>query len=641
MTESQRVTTAAPTDRLPRPALPSPSNREFVLIAVLLVVVTAIMVALVAFGMDTLSSVRAYVGGEGRWSKAQKNAVHALGRFAATRDEGLYRTYLREIAVPLGDRLARLELEREKPDPGVIRRGFIAGGNQAADVPGMTRLFRRFRHVDQLQRSIAIWAQGDIEIARLQQVGEAMYAAAVRDDTASLRYQLEELDGVNERVSVLEDAFSRTLGEAARWVAALLFKVIVSVAALLVIGGIAVSRRMLGQIRASEAALKDIESAMLRAQKLESLGVLAGGIAHDFNNLLTVIIGHANVLRLDPALPSDLREGAGEIEIAATRAAELTTQMLAFAGRGRLVPGTINVNALVQDMAQLLASSVSKKARIEYALAAEAPTVVGDATQLRQIVMNLITNASEALGEREGTIRLTTGTMDATREYLAGSYLEEKMQPGRFAFVEVTDNGEGMDEATVRKIFEPFFTTKFSGRGLGLSAVLGIVRSHGGAIRVTSTPGIGTSIRVLVPPSDGLSPAATPPPALRDSGNKRNLVLVVDDEEAIRRMARGFLEPRGYQVVTTNDGIEAIEMFRQRGDEVAAVVLDITMPRMDGVAACRALRQLRAELPVVLSSGYSIDDLTAQLAGDPNTVVLAKPYTAEDLVRAVRTAMSV
>src|SRR5262249_16490473 len=248
-----------------------------------------------------------------------------------------------------------------------------------------------------------------------------------------------------------------------------------------------------------EEERRKVQVKLLHAQKLESLGVLSGGIAHDFNNLLVGILGNAGLALHELPENAPVRHTIAEIETAALRAAELTRQLLAYAGRGQSVVQRVSMAELVRDMANLLASAVGKTARLDYQLAEQVPRVEGDATQLRQVVMNLTSNAGEAIGGGSGTITLTTGEMQADRAYLAESQLGAGLSAGPYVFLEVKDDGHGMHPATLAKIFDPFFTTKFTGRGLGLAAVLGIVRAHKGAIRVSSAPGRGTTIRVLLP----------------------------------------------------------------------------------------------------------------------------------------------
>ena len=257
--------------------------------------------------------------------------------------------------------------------------------------------------------------------------------------------------------------------------------------------------RDITQRKRAEQQQHELEMQVQQAQKLESLGLLAGGIAHDFNNLLTAILGHANLALMDLAPESPVRDSLREIDKASVRAAELCRQMLAYAGKGRFVLEAINLSRLIEELAHLLHVSISKKILLRCHLAEKLPSINADPAELRQVAMSLVINAAEAVGDTEGVIAISTGVMQCSEEYLRGSHLTEPPASGQYVFLEVVDTGCGMDAETRNRIFDPFFTTKFAGRGLGLAAVLGIVRSHRGTLRVESEPGCGTTFRVLFP----------------------------------------------------------------------------------------------------------------------------------------------
>lgn len=413
-------------------------------------------------------------------------------------------------------------------------------------------------------------------------------------------------------------------------------------AALAVLGWVAILRR---QVRRQTALLraqyeKDaaLERHLQESQKLESLGVLAGGIAHDFNNLLTAILGHASLGKEDTPLHTPLHESFDQIEKAGERAAELCRQMLAYSGRGRFVIAAVDLNALIREMAELLRASVSKKAMLSLALCPSEPSVAGDSTQVRQVVMSLVINASEALGDKEGLVTVATGVSPGTRAELDSMQLGKGLPECEYAFIEVRDTGAGMDAQTRARIFEPFFSTKFAGRGLGLAAVLGIVRSHQGALKVTSAVGQGTTFRLLLPAT--ARPSAKPPTAGRvTSESLRGMVLVVDDEESVRHTVQRMLESAGCQIVTARDGAEGVEKFRESPESYAAVLLDLTMPRLDGLETLRALRKLRPEVRVLLMSGYSEADALSRFAGEALTGFLQKPFTPTALRRKLESVL--
>ncbi len=389
----------------------------------------------------------------------------------------------------------------------------------------------------------------------------------------------------------------------------------------------------------SEEAMLSLEQQMLHAQKLESLGVLAGGIAHDFNNLLTAILGNAD-LALDELSPhAPARDNIMEIERASKRAAELAKQMLAYSGKGRFVIEPIDLNELIREMAHLLDVTISKKAVIKYNFAENLPTFDGDATQIRQIIMNLITNSSDAIGDRSGVIALSTGALDCERAYLDSvneilhTSLDEPLPEGIYCCLEVSDTGCGMDPETTRKIFDPFFTTKVTGRGLGLSAVLGIVRGHCGAINIYSEVGKGTTFRLLFPsqalPSDDA--AAESGEGKAEAWQGQGTVLIVDDEDTVLSVGKKMLERLAFSVLTAPDGRKAVEVYRQHADEIVCVLLDLSMPHMDGEQALHEIRRINPDAKVALCSGYSMQDASERFAGIGLDALIQKPYSIASL----------
>ena len=388
--------------------------------------------------------------------------------------------------------------------------------------------------------------------------------------------------------------------------------------------------------RKAEEEQRKIEAQIQQAQKLESLGVLAGGIAHDFNNLLMTILGNADLALIDLSPVAPARKSIEEVVKAARRAAELSQQMLAYSGKGRFVVEKVSLSEIVAEMGHLLEVSTSKKAVVRYRLGENLPAIEADVAQIRQVVMNLITNASDAIGEKSGVISITTDVMECDRAYLAKSYLRENLPEGMYAYVEVADTGCGMDKETQQKIFDPFFSTKFTGRGLGLAAVLGIIRGHKGAIRVYSEPGRGTTFKVLFPvtdqPADPLEKETGRDKDWRGSGT----MLLVDDEDTIRILGKCMLERLGFSVLTAEDGRQAVETYRQHAGEITAVILDLSMPHMDGEEAVREQRRIDETVRVILSSGYAETEITERFAGKGIAGFIAKPYRLAQLRAKVR-----
>jgi len=380
----------------------------------------------------------------------------------------------------------------------------------------------------------------------------------------------------------------------------------------------------------AEEQRQRVESKLLDIQKLESLGVLAGGIAHDFNNLLTGVIGNASLARMDLPEASPLLPYLDEIEQAAQHAADLCRQMLAYAGKGRFVLQDVHLSTLVRETTHLLESSIVKGVVLKFNLAEDLPAVSADATQLRQVVMNLVINASEAIGSRSGTVHIATVLVNADRAYLDQTFLALELPEGHYVQLEVSDNGTGMTEETISKIFDPFFTTKFTGRGLGLAAVLGIVRGHKGTLKVYSEPGKGTSFKILLPCAGALPAANSVVKNAPDPWRGSGTVLLVDDEETVRLTAGRMLQAFGFTVLTARDGREAIECFRT-APEIRAVLLDLTMPHLDGEGTFRELRLLCPELRVVLMSGFNEHEASHRFVGQGLAGFLQKPFRVENL----------
>jgi two-component system, cell cycle sensor histidine kinase and response regulator CckA len=391
---------------------------------------------------------------------------------------------------------------------------------------------------------------------------------------------------------------------------------------------------------AAEQEREKLGRKMLDAQKLESLGVLAGGIAHDFNNLLTVILANASFARFDG---HENDERLANIEVAARRAADLCRQMLAYAGKGSFIVQRIDLGELVHDTTQLLQVSISKKARLKLALVPALPPVHGDVSQLRQLVMNLVINASEAIGDANGEIRIATRR--ARPEAPASGAIHSFDVPaGECVCLEVADTGHGMNPDTLARIFDPFFTTKFAGRGLGLAAVLGIVRAHHGALTVQSEPGRGSTFRLYLPASPqaeaGRAAATVVSPAARVATVKGAAILVADDEDGVLNAVDSVLRHAGYRTVLTRNGEEAVARFRATPNAFAAVLFDLTMPGLDGVEVLRAVRALNTATPALVMSGFSEQDVFERLRGLGEVAIVRKPFTREALVAQIAAAIA-
>jgi signal transduction histidine kinase/CheY-like chemotaxis protein len=375
------------------------------------------------------------------------------------------------------------------------------------------------------------------------------------------------------------------------------------------------------------------EQADHHRQKLESLGILAGGIAHDFNNLLTGILGNASLL-LDTAFEGSFEhDRLRDLVNAGERAAQLTQQMLAYSGRGHFITRPLSIGDEAREIAALLRASIPRHVRVQFETDRGAPQVDGDKSQIQQLLMNLVINAAEAIGSESGTVRISTRHQRFDRTTV-GFYPAEKLPPGDYLVLEIQDDGHGMTEATKAQIFDPFFTTKFTGRGLGLAAVLGIVRGHRGGISVESAPGIGTTFRICLPASGTAAAASTGKEHAPDALSGQGTILVVDDEAMVRNVAKNSLERYGYRVLLAEDGREAVEIFTGDPRAVSLVLLDMAMPGMDGAETLKRLRAVRAEVSVIASSGYSEME-AAEKFGEGLAGFLQKPYAAKQLAAKV------
>ncbi len=388
--------------------------------------------------------------------------------------------------------------------------------------------------------------------------------------------------------------------------------------------------------RRAEEERRGLEAQVQQAQKMESLGVLAGGVAHDFNNLLVGMLGQTSLAlaKLPPDHPA--RAPVERAVQAAERAAELTRQMLAYSGRGSFERRDISLNSLITQNLRLFESVVPKTVTLRMELDEPLPPVDGDPGQMQQLVMNLVLNAAEAIGQNPGTVVVRTGLVRIDEnESRWWQYTGRRLSCGPHVRLEVRDDGCGMDSDTLSRIFDPFFTTKFTGRGLGLAAVLGIVRGHEGGLWVESAPGAGTSFIIVLPVSRaeaapailGHMPAEIP---------KGDLILVIDDEELVRDAVADILTLSGYEVITAADGAAGIEVYQQRAHDIKLVLLDLSMPRMGGEQVFEALKSVRPDAQVVLTSGYSQHEAVGRFRGKGIAGFIQKPYDAMTLIGEVQ-----
>ena len=383
---------------------------------------------------------------------------------------------------------------------------------------------------------------------------------------------------------------------------------------------------------------RGFDEQLRHTQRLESVGLLAGGIAHDFNNLLTGVLGNTTlVLEMLPEV-SPHRAPLERVVKAAEQAAHLTRQLLAYAGKGVVVIEPLNLDDVIRGILPLLHVSVPRHVELRLSLHDPVPRVRADRGQLQQLIMNLVINAAEAIGpDRHGVIILGTGLETLSEDDLAKANIRDSAAPGVYVCLEVRDNGCGMDNAMQAKIFDPFFTTRFTGRGLGLSAVMGIVRSHGGALRVASSPGVGSTFTVHLPIADH-----EPLPAVRATRRfSKSQILVIDDERTVRQTCRAMLERSGYEVLLAENGKEGVEMFSAFADQISVILLDLAMPVMAGDRTYDEIRSISADVPVIVMTGYSETEAVERFAGKGPAGFITKPFNRPQLQEAIERVIGV
>ncbi len=697
------------------------------LIALVFAIVILGLLGVANVGMDVLTSMRAYVGGEGLWSKAQKDAVHYLLRYAHSYADNDYQRYLQAIAVPLADHDARVEMERPQVDKAKAGRAFIAGRNHPDDVNGMVNLFLRYHREPHIAHAIQVWAEADRLMLELHKLGTEIRHELTKPapDPQRVAALASQLDALNEQFPRLEDDFSKSLGDAARNARSIVFNVLASGAILALVLGLFVSYRLIVRARdadeqyrhlfetASDAVIiadhesgrildanaklaeltglpvtkligyrqpelfgreipaihgasdvstgdlvirhvsgasipvdvrtsqggfrsrlvdysvvRDIrerramEEHLQEAARMESVGRLAGGVEHDFNNLLTVIAGYAQSLKRNAS--EQTRDKIEQILGAADRASGLVRQLLAFSRKQPLDPRILDLNCLIRNVTDLLRGVLGEQIELKLDLAPEVGPVEADPRQIEQILLNLASNARDAMPDG-GLLNIRTWNDDAS------------------VIFSVSDTGHGMDDATLRRVFEPFFTTKPQGKGtgLGLATVYGTVKQSRGRIFVESAPGEGTTFRIVLPRATESAPNPVEPISTV-SPQGRETVLLVEDDPGVREVLAHGLEQEGYTVFTASNGREAMEIYQSHPERFAVIVTDAIMPEMGGIAMGAQLRDAGAAIPIVYATGYHEDLEKYTAAQLPlGAGLLLKPFSPQALAIAIQQAIAV
>jgi PAS domain S-box-containing protein len=370
-----------------------------------------------------------------------------------------------------------------------------------------------------------------------------------------------------------------------------------------------------------------------RAKRLESLGLMTSSIAHDFNNMLVAILGHTELALLETGPTNRVAQRLHHVESAARNLAAMTKQLLAFSGGGRFTLRPLDLTGLTREIVEILDVSVPQHVKVVLHNGAAPSTVMADSSQMEQLVMNLLSNAVEAYGEQGGVVDIAVQTAQLDSDTIRTRELS--LESGPFVILRISDQACGMTTEQVSQIFEPFFTTKLGGRGLGLAAAQGIARGHNGAIAVDSKPGQGTTFEVFIPVCSEALEQAVPPDDTDNTTGPQGTILLVDDQPEVLAVAKLLLEELGYEVVAASSGREALSLFELHQHTISVAVIDLTMPEMDGIQICDALRAMRPALPVILSSGYSADDVTRKLRDRTAANFIQKPYSLGQLRQAL------
>jgi len=404
--------------------------------------------------------------------------------------------------------------------------------------------------------------------------------------------------------------------------------------------------RDISELKHAEEEKLALERQFHQAQKLESLGVMAGGIAHDFNNLLQSILSNMELASMRLAPDSVPQKYLANAMISGRHASHLTNLMLTYVGKGFIAKNKLNLNELIMENIEMLKTAALAAVSIKLHLVAEQPIILADEAQILQVVMNLLTNAAESIEEQPGIIKLTTRIQNCDRTFLAASLLNEKPEPGNYLVFEVCDNGCGMSKETISRLFDPFFTTKFAGRGLGMSAVLGIIRAHHGALFVDSEIGKGTTFKVLFPMPESVQSGTVQEPIQpvpeKNAFTENQLtgaVLVVDDDKSVLKACARMVKLCGFTVITAHDGIDAVAKFRKHAEEIVAVLMDLTMPNMDGITAMSEIYGIRPDMKVILASGFNEVEVSERIASQPPSGFIRKPFSFKELEEKFRSVM--
>ncbi len=618
-------------------------TRNFYLVIFLFVIIVFCLVALDRFQAYALNAARAYVAGEGFWSKSQKDAVYYLERYAETFDNKAYDEYLNFLSVPLGDRKARLALQSDPPDIERARQGFLQGRNHPDDVDEMIDLFLNFGEFSYMKKAISIWTEGDRMIDELLRLGTAIHTEVnrIHPDRQHLQRLLNNVNRLNHDISKVETRFSATLGDAARKIKELTGLVMLGATLFLLAIGVILSRQILKGIRETQKELRQLETYMQEHQKMEAIGTLVGGIAHDFNNTLAAIQGNLylaerHVKEGSFKVGSRVDEKLQSIKELSHHSAEIVRQLMTFARKDIVRMKTISLNEFMREIETLIPSIIPENIRFNLKQSSDELWINADSTQLHQIMLNLLSNARDAV-EDVGTPKIEV----QVTQHESNSILYREMPgspEGMLVHIVVRDNGCGIPHENMEHIFEPFYTTKDvnKGTGLGLSMVYGSMQSHQGVVEIESEAGKGTSVHLYFPLVKHREEKADKKHARQKADKSEAMtILLVDDDVNLRTVCQEVLKSMGHKVLIARDGGSALECFNQHREEIELVITDIVMPVMGGFELAAQLRQFNENLPFIFMTGYDPKhtDIPEELLR--NSTMLHKPFYMSALEKAL------
>jgi len=614
-------------------------TRKFYLVILLFVAIVFCLVLLDHFQTHIINSVRAYVAGEGFWSKGQKDAVYHLQHYAGTHDKDAYAKYMEGLSASLGDRKARVALQADPPDIERARLGFLEGRNHPDDIDNMITLFTRFGEVSFMKKAINIWSEGDLLIDKLMRQGDALDAeiGSKNPDTVRIRAIMDRVATLNHQLSELEDRFSATLGDAARKIKQLTEWIMAIATLLLLTIGVILSRQILHGLRETQNEMQQLEEHLRESQKMEAVGTLVGGIAHDFNNTLAAMQGNLFLAEKSLDDRDKIAKRIQSLKRLSNHSADIVRQLQAFANKDIVEMQPMSLNTFFMELKKRVPSLIPENIVFHMQLCDETLWIEADTPQLHETMIHLLSNARDAVGQSRSPVIDCLLTRYDPDDAFAEKH--PALADRSLAHVIIRDNGCGIPNEDLKHVFEPFYTTKEVGKGtgLGLSMVYGATQRHRGVVTVQSEPDQGTSVHLYLPVTEVVMPAPVEPlPQQKSTAHKPLTILLVDDDINIRTICTEVLRDMGYEIVMADDGMAALEQYNQYGKQIDIVITDILMPDMGGSELSRQLRRHNSRLPVIFISGHDPAQMNIPANLKENSAILTKPFTMDVLTDTIQ-----